>query len=102
MTDPLTDLNINAVAQLHILEACRLHNPDVKIVFASTRQIYGRPEYLPVDERHLINPVDVNGINKLACESYHLLYNNIHKIRVCALRTTDTLWSFVGLKDEQR
>ena len=52
-----TDLNINAVAQLHILEACRLHNPDVKIVFASTRQIYRRPEYLPVDERHLTNPL---------------------------------------------
>jgi len=66
MTDPLTDLDINAVAQLHILEACRLHNPGVKIVFASTRQIYGRPEYLPVDERHLTTPVDVNGINKLA------------------------------------
>jgi len=90
MTDPLTDLNINAVAQLHILEACRLHNPDVKIVFASTRQIYGRPEYLPVNEKHPTNPVDVNGINKLAGESYHLLYNNIYKIRACALRLTNT------------
>jgi len=91
MTDPLTDLNINAVAQPHILEACRLHNPDVKIVFASTLQIYGRPQYLPVDERHLTNPVDVNGINKLAGESYHPLNNNIHKIRICALRPTNTL-----------
>src|ERR1700746_1981977 len=69
MTDPLTDLNINAAAQLHILEACRLHNPDVKIVFASTRQLYGRPQYLPVDEKHPLNPVDVNGINKLAGET---------------------------------
>src|SRR5215472_1552821 len=62
LAGPLADLNINAVAQLHILEACRLYNPDVKIVFASTRQIYGRPEYLPVDEQHPTNPVDINGI----------------------------------------
>jgi len=90
MTDPMTDLNINAAAQLHILEACRLHNRDLKIVFASTRQVYGRPEYLPVDEKHPIDPVDVNGINKLAGEWYHLLYNNVYQIRACALRLTNT------------
>jgi UDP-glucose 4-epimerase len=61
---------------LSILEACRLHNPGLKIVFASTRQLYGRPQFLPVDEKHPVNPVDVSGINKLAGESYHLLYNN--------------------------
>jgi len=102
MTDPLTDLNINAVAQLYILEACRLHNPDVKIVFASTRQIYGRPEYLPVNEKHPTNPVDVNGINKLAGESYHLLYNNIYKIRACALRLTNTYGPGMRVKDARQ
>ena len=102
MTDPLTDLNINTVAQLHILEACRLHNPDVKIVFASTRQIYGRPEYLPVNEKHPTNPVDVNGINKLAGESYHLLYNNIYKIRACALRLTNTYGPGMRVKDARQ
>jgi dTDP-glucose 4,6-dehydratase/UDP-glucose 4-epimerase len=102
MTDPLTDLNINAVAQLHILEACRLNNPDVKIVFASTRQIYGRPEYLPVNEKHPINPVDVNGINKLAGESYHLLYSNIYKIRACALRLTNTYGPGMRVKDARQ
>ena len=102
MTDPLTDLNINAVAQLHILEACRLHNPDVKIVFASTRQIYGRPEYLPVGEKHPVNPVDVNGINKLAGESFHLLYNNIYKIRACALRLTNTYGPGMRVKDARQ
>src|SRR5213083_93236 len=86
MTDPLTDLNINAVAQLHILEACRLHNPDVKIVFASTRQIYGRPQYLPVDEAHPLQPVDVNGVNKRAGEMYHLLYWDVFGIPTCVLR----------------
>jgi len=102
MTDPLTDLNINAVAQLHILEACRLYNPDVKIVFASTRQIYGRSEYLPVNEKHPTNPVDVNGINKLAGESYHLLYNNIYKIRACALRLTNTYGPGMRVKDARQ
>lgn len=102
MTDPVTDLNINAAAQLHILEACRLHNRDLKIVFASTRQVYGRPEYLPVDEKHPINPIDVNGINKLAGERYHLLYNDVYQIRACALRLTNTYGSGMRVKDARQ
>jgi nucleoside-diphosphate-sugar epimerase len=74
MHDPITDLDINAKAQLSILEACRKYNPDIRIVFASTRQIYGKPKYLPVDEKHPLHPVDVNGINKIAGEQYHILY----------------------------
>ncbi|HEY6070190.1 MAG TPA: NAD-dependent epimerase/dehydratase family protein, partial [Chthoniobacterales bacterium] len=102
MTDPVTDLNINAAAQLHILEACRLHNRDLKIVFASTRQVYGRPEYLPVDEKHPISPIDVNGINKLAGEWYHLLYNNVYGIRACALRLTNTYGPGMRVKDARQ
>jgi nucleoside-diphosphate-sugar epimerase len=102
MSDPLTDLNINTAAQLSILEACRRQNPDVKIVFASTRQVYGRPQYLPVDEKHPLNPIDVNGINKLAGEWYHLLYNNIYKIRACALRLTNTYGPRMRVKDARQ
>src|SRR5256712_7436537 len=102
MTDPTTDLNINAAAQLHILEACRLHNRDLKIVFASTRQVYGRPEYLPVDEKHPIAPIDVNGINKLAGEWYHLLYNDVYQIRACALRLTNTYGPGMRVKDARQ
>lgn len=102
MTDPLIDLNINAAAQLSILEACRLHNPAVKIVFASTRQVYGRPEYLPVNEDHPLHPVDVNGINKLAGEWYHLLYNDVYKIRACALRLTNTYGPGMRVKDARQ
>ena len=102
MTDPVTDLNINAAAQLHILEACRLHNRELKIVFASTRQVYGRPQYLPVDEKHPINPIDVNGINKLAGEWYHLLYNDVYKIRACALRLTNTYGPGMRVKDARQ
>lgn len=90
MQDPFADLEINARAQLAILEACRKHNPSIKIVFASTRQIYGKPDYLPVDEKHLLRPVDVNGINKMTGEWYHILYNNVYGIRACALRLTNT------------
>ena len=102
MTDPQTDLEINASAQLSILEACRLNNPNIKIVFASTRQLYGKPDYLPVDEKHPIRPVDVNGINKLAGEWYHLLYNNVYGIRACALRLTNTYGPGMRVKDARQ
>ena len=102
MTDPHTDLAINAGAQLSILEGCRKANPGIKIVFASTRQLYGKPDYLPVDERHPIRPVDVNGINKLAGEWYHLLYNNIYGIRACALRLTNTYGPRMRVKDARQ
>jgi UDP-glucose 4-epimerase len=102
MLDPKTDLEINAAAQLSILESCRFINPAIKVVFASTRQIYGKPHYLPVDERHPISPVDVNGINKLAGEWYHLLYNNVYGIRACALRLTNTYGPGMRIKDARQ
>ena len=102
MTDPMNDLEINAAAQLSILEACRKTNPAVKTVFASTRQLYGKPDYLPVDEKHPIRPVDVNGINKWAGEYYHLLYNNVYGLRACALRLTNTYGPAMRVKDARQ
>ena len=102
MTDPQTDLDINCRAQLAILEACRLHNPSIRIVFASTRQFYGRPDYLPVDENHPLRPVDVNGINKLAGEWFHLLYSRVHGIRATALRLTNTIGPRMRIKDARQ
>ncbi len=102
MRDPYTDLEINCRAQLSILEACRKYNPEIQIVFASTRQIYGKPEYLPVDEKHLLRPVDVNGINKMAGEWYHILYNNVYGIRACALRLTNTYGPRMRIKDARQ
>jgi UDP-glucose 4-epimerase len=89
MTDPHTDLEINCRSQLTMLEACRRHNRHVKVVFAGTRQVYGRPERLPVDETHLVRPTDINGINKAAGEYYHLVYNNVFGVRACSLRLTN-------------
>lgn len=102
MRNPKTDLEINCNAQLSILEACRNFNPEIKVVFASTRQIYGKPEYLPVDEKHPLRPVDVNGINKMAGEWYHILYNNVYGIRACSLRLTNTYGPGMRIKDARQ
>jgi UDP-glucose 4-epimerase len=102
MEDPFTDLEINCHAQLSILETCRKFNPRIKVVFASTRQLYGRPEYLPVDERHLLRPVDVNGINKMAGEWYHILYSQVYNVRSCALRLTNTYGPRMRVKDARQ
>ncbi|MDB9308493.1 NAD-dependent epimerase/dehydratase family protein [Aphanizomenon sp. CS-733/32] len=90
MTDPLTDLDINTRAQVVILEACRKFNPRIVVVFASTRQIYGKPQYLPVDENHRLYPTDVNGINNMAGEWYHTLYHNVYDLNTVSLRLTNT------------
>lgn len=102
MQDPYTDLEINCRAQLSILEVCRKYNSAIKIVFASTRQMYGKPDYLPVDEKHLLRPVDVNGINKMAGEWYHILYNNVYGIHACALRLTNTIGPRMRVKDARQ
>jgi len=90
MRDPFTDLEINCRSQLSILEACKKNNRDVKLVFAGTRGQYGRVDRLPVTEEHLMRPTDVNAINKMAGEWYHILYNNVYGIRACSLRLTNT------------
>jgi UDP-glucose 4-epimerase len=102
MTDPLTDLAINTEAQLHLLEACRKEAPDTRIVFASTRQIYGAPSYLPVDEAHPLVPPDVNGVNKLAGEFYHLLYHRVYGLRASSLRLTNTYGPRMRVKDARQ
>ncbi len=102
MIDPYTDLEINARSQLSLLEACRHGNPTAKIVFASTRQIYGRPTYLPVDERHPLQPTDVNGINKLAGEWYHIVYHNVYGLRAVSLRLTNTFGPRMRIRDARQ
>ena len=102
MEHPRADLDINCAAQLAILEACRRHSPQVKVIYASTRQIYGKPDYLPVDERHALNPVDINGINKMAGEFYHRVFNNVYGIRTCVLRLTNTIGPRMRVRDARQ
>jgi UDP-glucose 4-epimerase len=102
MQAPLVDLDINARAQLALLETVRAVNPALRIVYASTRQIYGKPDYLPVDERHPLRPVDVNGIDKLAGEAFHLLYHRVHGLRTTALRLTNTYGPGMRIRDARQ
>jgi len=102
MKNPFVDLDINCRSQLFILEACRKHNPAIRIVYASTRQIYGRPDFLPVHEGHVLHPTDVNGINKMAGEWYHILYSNVYGLRTCALRLTNTYGPRMRVKDARQ
>ena len=102
MENPFTDLDINAKAQLSILEASRKHNPDARIVFASTRQIYGKPKYLPVDEKHPRHPVDINGINKIAGEQYHILFHEVYGLASSVLRLTNTYGPRMRIKDARQ
>ncbi|MBI1774572.1 MAG: NAD-dependent epimerase/dehydratase family protein [Proteobacteria bacterium] len=102
MHEPLADLEINCRAQLTLLETCRSHCPGIKLVFASTRQLYGKPDYLPVDERHLLRPADVNGVNKMAGEWYHILYNNVYGLKASALRLTNTYGPRMRIKDARQ
>ncbi|WP_373478953.1 NAD-dependent epimerase/dehydratase family protein [Geminocystis sp.] len=102
MNDPLTDLDINTKAQVFILEACRKFNPTIRVIFASTRQLYGKPQYLPVDERHPLYPTDVNGINNMAGEWYHTLYHNIYDLNTVSLRLTNTYGPRQLLKHDQQ
>ena len=102
MHNPFTDLEINSKAQLSILEACKKYNPGIRIIFASTRQLYGKPQYLPVDEKHPLFPVDVNGINKLSGEWYHIVYNHVYDIKTSVLRLTNTFGPRMRIKDARQ
>lgn len=102
MEDPFTDLDANTRATLQLLEACRRHAPRARIVYASTRQIYGRPQYLPVDERHPIAPIDVNGVHKAAGEWHHGVYHRAHGMRTSALRLTNTYGPGMRVKDARQ
>ena len=102
MTAPADDLAINCAAQLQLLEACRAVNPGIIIVHAGTRQIYGRPDYLPVDERHPLRPVDVNGVNKMAGEAYHLLFRDVYGIKSRSLRLTNVYGPGMRIKDARQ
>jgi UDP-glucose 4-epimerase len=102
MQDPFTDLDINVVAQLGLLEACRALNPSARVVYASTRQFYGKPDRLPVDEAHPLRPVDVNGINKMAGEAYHTLYHQVYGLPTVSLRLTNTYGPRMRIKDARQ
>lgn len=102
MTDPVSDIEANVQATIVLLEACRRYAPDARIVFASTRQVYGRPSHCPVDETHPLQPVDVNGVNKIAAESYHSLYHQVYGLQTVSLRLTNTFGPRMRIADARQ
>ena len=102
MEYPLDDAQNNVMAQIELLEGARRYNPGVKIVYASTRQVYGKPDYLHVNETHPVRPVDVNGINKWTAEEYHRLYHEVYGLRTCSLRLTNTIGPRMRIKDAKQ
>ena len=102
MRYPFADMAGNVTAQLALLEVCRAVNPTIAVVFTSTRQVYGKPDFLPVTEDHPVRPVDINGIHKVAGEQYHLLYHRVHGLRTCVLRLTNTYGPRMRIKDARQ
>ena len=102
MREPLTDLGVNCVSTMNLVEACRVHNPGTRIVYTSTRQVYGTPQKLPVKEDHPVLPVDVNGINKLAAEYYHLLYHRVYDVKSTVLRLTNTYGPRLQIQNDRQ
>lgn len=102
MQQPLEDLALNQIANLRFIELVRRVNPTARIVFSSTRQFYGVPQYLPVDEKHPLNPPDINGIHKLAAEQYHTLYARVYGMRITALRLTNTYGPRMRIRDAKQ
>lgn len=86
---PINDLDINCRGHLTILEACRTFNPEVTIVFPSSRLVYGKPLYLPVDEKHPLNPESIYAAHKLAVENYHLIYGKLYGLKATVLRISN-------------
>lgn len=102
MTDPMFDLELNCTSQLAILDACRARCPAARLVFAGTRQVYGRPQYLPVDEAHPVLPVDLNGAHKLAAEHYHLVYAHAYGLSVAIVRLGNTYGPRMRVRDDRQ
>lgn len=102
MEDPLTDLDINCRAQLNLLEACRHNNPDARIIYAGTRQVYGKPQFLPVSEDHPLKPADANGVSNLAAELYYELYHRVYGMKTVSLRLTNTYGPRMDLDSGQK
>jgi len=99
MKDPYSDLQANGLSQLSLLEMCRKHNPEIRIVYSSTRQIYGRTQYLPVDENHPLAPMDMNGVSKLTGECYHLVSHRVNKLQISILRMTNVYGPRMRVRD---
>jgi len=99
MNFPFFDLEINVHGPLNILEQCKEVNKNVKIIYLSTRQVYGNPQHYLVDEKHPLNPPDINAVHRLTAENYFQLYYKVHGIECCILRLTNVMGPRMNLNE---
>lgn len=100
--DPLADIAVNAVAQVRLIQAAREAAPDAVVVHASTRQFYGKPVRLPVDEEHPVNPPDANGVSKFAGEQYWMIEHRVMGRPVVSLRLTNCYGPRLRIRDARQ
>lgn len=86
---PFEDLDLNCRGTLQLLELCRELNPEVRVVFASSRLVLGKILSQPVREDHPTEPLSLYGVHKLAAEKYHRVYAAGYGIRTVVLRITN-------------
>jgi UDP-glucose 4-epimerase len=87
--DPVYDVQTNLVASLQLLEAMVARNVGRLVFISSGGTVYGRPDYLPIDELHRTEPEVSYGIVKLAIEKYMLMYERLHGIKTTILRVAN-------------
>lgn len=101
MHDPLTDIENNTIEHIKFLKVITDRMKGTRIIYASTRQIYGKQETLPVDENTCVNPVDINGINKYAAELYHRVFSNVNDMNLLVMRITNVYGPAMHIRDRR-
>jgi UDP-glucose 4-epimerase len=86
LSDPLLDFEINCLGHLRVLDAARRYAPDAKIVFSSSRLVYGKIITTPVDESHQTDPLSIYGVHKLAAEKYYRIFYDTYGVRSSVIR----------------
>ncbi len=87
--EPFVNLDVNCRGTLTLLEALREKSPNARVIFPSSRLVYGLPEYLPVDEEHPTRPITLYGIHKLAVEGYLRVYQREYNLETVVFRISN-------------
>ena len=83
--DTIYDMTLNIGGTLNLLEVCKKKELDL-LLFTSTAAVYGKPDYLPIDDAHPKHPTSPYGISKLACEGYCNFYRRKYNVPITIAR----------------
>jgi len=87
--EPTETYKTNVLATLNILELARRYDVE-KLIYASTSEVYGSAQYMPMDERHPLEPAHPYGASKLAADRMCHAYIQTYGINVCIVRLFNT------------